>query len=173
MSQIIWLFSGKGGSRLWVVSICRSVVASYYAGCCSCSTVCIVSSSVSVEILVDVVESRESSLPEMESSGESVTEMLIKELDELVESLEEVLGVLELIEKVSSMEVSGDRESGKECLSLFISVTSFVRAPSFIVLTVLQWSGLHLWWLPKQCNALFKMSSCNSLAAVFLSTLFV
>ena len=123
---------------MWVVSICRSLVASSHAVCCSCSTVSIVSSSVSVEIFVEVVEARESSLPEMESSGESVTEMLIKELDELVESLKKVLGVLELIEKVSSMEVSGDCESGMECSSLFISVTLFVKAPSFIVLIVLQ-----------------------------------
>ena len=39
-------------------------------------------------------------------------------------------------------------------------------------LTVLQYSGLHLWWLPKQCNVLFKMSSCKALAAFVLSTFF-
>ena len=41
-----------------------------------------------------------------------------------------------------------------------------------IALTVLQYSGLHLWWLPKQCSVLFKMSSCKALAALGLSTFF-
>ena len=44
-----------------------------------------------------------------------------------------------------------------------------VSVDECIALTVLQYSGLHLWWLPKQCNVLFKMSSCKALAALGLS----
>ena len=55
---------------------------------------------------------------------------------------------------------------------VWVTVQSVASVGECIALTVLQYSGLHLWWLPKQCKVLFKMSSCKALAALGLSTLF-
>ena len=86
-----------GESRVPVKSFCVSVVAPSHDFCCSCSTVCIISSSISsgeTPIEIEGVEDIKASSPQMESLRQSRIELLREKLEVLgLESSKEVLGV--------------------------------------------------------------------------------
>ena len=145
---------GTAGSRLlstWM-SAGTSLVAVSHAVCCSNKSVVKASSS----IVSSLLNSGEAGDP---SDGPS--ELPSKELDKCMVSEDVSLNTMLLQDK-----------SLPEKETVLLPSEFVVSVGECIALTVLQYSGLQLWWLPKQCSVLYKMSSCKALAALGLSIFF-